>query len=451
MIPQNVLISHETLFDDILKMLEKNNKGFVIIEKDGSVTGVLTDGDIRRIILTKNFMTKRAEQIQNINFTFIKEGFNRENLLRILDSSISFLPVLKKDGSLSRVIFKEDFHLFTKKRKVIRSRAPVRISFGGGGSDITKFFANNGGAVLNCTISKYAHCVLKLRKDKKIVIESLDLNDRLEADSLEDLTSQKSNFDLIISGICVFKPDYGFELFVYSDFSIGSGLGGSSAATIAVMGCFNQLIQHPFSEYQLAELAFHSERIRLSMPGGWQDQYASVFGGVNFIEFGRDTTVVHPLKIKEETLLELEENLLLCNTHISHDSGSIHTEQRQKMDSQLVKDLIKKNVELTYKMRSFLLKGDLSLFGNLLHDLWSLKKQYSEKISNQNLDDIYNLAISSGALGGKLMGAGAGGYFLFYVPWTKREKVVKNLKENGMGVEQVKFENSGLQCWRVDE
>ena len=327
----------------------------------------------------------------------------------------------------------------------------MRISFGGGGSDLTHYFADEGGAVINTTISLYSHATLRKRKDRKIIIYSHDLKGELIVDNFQELLKSKSKFGLLQALVRTIHPDFGFELYIHSDFPMRSGLGGSAVVSAAVLGCFNQFRQDKWDQHDLAELTFQAERLYLGVSGGWQDQYATVFGGFNFIEFRMEQNIVHPLRIQHETMLELEESLVLCDTKIAHDSGEIHNDQKQKMQSDSVRHKVQSNVELTYRMRNLLLRGKLIEFGRCLHESWLYKKQFSNKISNEGLDSIYDLALKNGAIGGKLMGAGGGGFFLFYVPPFDKHKLIGALEKNGQRVRAFRFEPNGLQAWSVRE
>jgi D-glycero-alpha-D-manno-heptose-7-phosphate kinase len=333
-----------------------------------------------------------------------------------------------------------------------RSRAPVRISFGGGGSDLTHYFSSHdSGAVINTTISLYSHATLRMRNDTKITIHSRDLNDVLVADDLAKTLSADKKFGLIQALLKVIKPEFGFELYLNSDFPMKSGLGGSAAVSAAVLGCFNEFRQDRWDLHELAEIAYQAERHYLGIGGGWQDQYATVFGGFNFMEFRMDQNIVHPLRIHQDILLDLEESLILCDTCTTHDSGDIHDDQRQKMTSTTIRNMVETNVKLSYEMRNDLLRGKLLNFAYLLDKAWQLKRQFGYKISTDYLDKIYREAKSHGAIGGKLLGAGGGGFFLFYVEPFEKYKLMAHLEGMGLRTLPFRFETHGLQSWTVRE
>ena len=161
----------------------------------------------------------------------------------------------------------------------------MRVSFGGGGSDLTHYFRTNSGAVVNAAVSIYSHGSMRVREDSKIIIRSLDLDASLTANSLEEALMQKGPFGLIQSLLHVVQPNYGFELYLNSDYPVGSGLGGSATLSAVVLGCFNMLRKDKWTQHELAEIAFQAERLHLGIAGGWQDQYAAVFGGFNLLNF----------------------------------------------------------------------------------------------------------------------------------------------------------------------
>jgi D-glycero-alpha-D-manno-heptose-7-phosphate kinase len=277
------------------------------------------------------------------------------------------------------------------------------------------------------------------------------LKKKIEANNLPELLSLKSDFGLIQSTLKTIQPDFGFELILNSDFPMKSGLGGSSVLSAAILGCFNQLRKDKFDSYEIAELAYQAERIYLGVSGGWQDQYATVFGGINFMEFSAGRNQIQPLRIPTDVIRELEENMFLCYTGSNHDSGEVHDNQRKQMGKLDVKNLVKENVKLTYEIREQLLRGKLFQFANSLHKAWELKKNFGEKITNAEFNNLYDFAISNGAIGGKLLGAGGGGYFLFYANPYRKHNLIQALKENGNEVRNFLFEDEGLKTWSIRE
>jgi D-glycero-alpha-D-manno-heptose-7-phosphate kinase len=448
----NFLIAENATLRDALLKIDANHHGIVFTtDSMGAVVGLATDGDIRRKLLEGVSLDVHIAANVNAEFIWATPDTPREMLLKKLDHRTKIIPILDADRKLIGIVSRDHLPIQVEEPVYARARSPVRISFGGGGSDLTHYFAGESGAVINTAISLYSHATLRLRGDDKIVIRSRDIGETLYADDLESALRQKGRFGLIQSLLKAIHPDYGFELYLYSDFPMNSGLGGSAVVSAAVLGCFNQFRRDQWDLHELAELAYQAERLYLGVAGGWQDQYATVFGGFNFMEFRMDQNIVHPLRIHSDILLELEESLILCDTGTIHDSGDIHQDQRQQMQQEHIRQQVKTNVELTYRMRNQLLRGELLQFGQSLHDAWQLKRQFSSKISTVRLDKIYENALSHGAVGGKLLGAGGGGFFVFYAPPFRKHDLMANLEQAGLKIRPFRFEPDGLRAWTARE
>jgi len=437
---------------DALKKVEENHYGIILtMTSSGKINGLATDGDIRRALLRGITLNDCIFECVNKDFFWADTKMSREQLIKRLDSHIKYIPILDAKRSLKSIISRDHLPLDDEKSIYIRARAPVRVSFGGGGSDLTHYFEKNPGAVINTAISIYSHAVMQVRNDSKIIINSLDLDSELIGDNLDEVLSQKGNFGLIQSLLYVVKPKYGFELILNSDFPLGSGLGGSATLSAVILGCFNMLRKDQWNQYEMAEIAFQAERLHLGIAGGWQDQYASVFGGFNFIEFNSSENIVNPIRIHPDIVLELEESLVLCDTGIAHHSGNIHDNQKLTMSSESVKEMVQANVDLTYETRNFLLRGELNKFGKSLDTAWKLKRNFSKMISNKHIDEIYEGALENGAKGGKLLGAGGGGFFIFYTPPFKKHLLISYLKSKNLKIQNFRFEPDGLKAWTSRE
>ena len=413
------LLEKNSTIEQALSKIQKNKHGVVFIcSEDKEILGTASDGDIRRGLLSGLTIKDKVIKCFNKNFTWYNTDEPRINLIKKIDSGIRYIPILDNDKKLIHIVSKDFIPLKDEKEIYVRARAPVRVSFGGGGSDLTHYFIENGGAVINAAISIYSHATMKVNNDSHIKISSLDIGETLVAKNLDEALSKNksSSFTLILALLEVIRPEFGFELYLHSDFSIGSGLGGSATLSAVVLGCFNKLRVDPWDQHELSEIAFQAERLNLGISGGWQDQYAAIFGGVNFLEFSPNDTLIQPIRINKDILLELEESLILCDTSIPHHSGDIHVNQKKTMNTKSIKDNVRQNVELTYQIRNHILNGRLEDFGSSLNTAWRLKKTFSKMISNKKIDAIYDGALKNGGLGGKLLGAGGGGFFMFYVP-----------------------------------
>ena len=446
-------IQSDATLRDALQRIEENHQGLILVtDPNGSVSGLVTDGDIRRSLLGNRTLDDPIEKCANRDFFWESPSTPREVLLKRIDHRIRVVPLLDEAKRLVGIVSRDHLPIEAEGAVYARARSPVRISFGGGGSDLTHYFSNNeGGAVINTTISLFCHATLRKRNDEQVIIKSLDLNETLHASDLSSAISSSGRFGLIQAVLKTINPDFGFELFLHSDFPMSSGLGGSAVVSASILGCFNQFRQDQWDLHELAEIAYQAERCYLGVAGGWQDQYATVFGGFNFMEFRMDQNIVHPLRIHPDTLLELEECLVLCDTGSKHDSGNIHEDQRKQMAAANVQEMVKTNVQLSYALRNHLLRGRLLEFGQTLDKAWQFKRQFSSKISSSHLDQIYSNAKSNGAIGGKLLGAGGGGFFLFYAPPYRKLELITHLEASGLRFHPVRFELQGLQAWTVRE
>ena len=446
-----LIFDHQTI-SDAFNLIDKNQVGsLVVVSPNHQVLGVLTDGDIRRYLMTSPNLMSPVSQCMNRNFKFFIENTPRETILRALNHSTQILPIINNQKILVDIATVIDFPLKEQGKIITRAKSPVRISFSGGGTDLTHYFVEHGGAVLNTTIKLYSRASLRKKNDLSITIHSADLNETIEVQNISELKKLNS-MPLITAGIILINPDFGFELTINSDFPMKSGLGGSSVVLSAIIGCFNEFREDKWDNYEIAELAFQAERLYLSMSGGWQDQYATVFGGFNFMEFTANQNIIHSLRISKEVKLELEDNLLLCYTNTSHDSDQLHKEQQLNFyKNDQIQNMVHANRDLAYEMRNYLLKQNLDAFALSLHKAWTLKREFSKSISNSFLDNIYETAISSGATGGKLLGAGGGGFFLFYVKPFKRALFVESMKKLNCTISPLVFDEEGLQSWKTRE
>lgn len=448
---ESASISEMATIQDAFGELNSNRIGILFVrDADSRIIGCVTDGDIRRRLQIDADTTAPLASFMNTGFVWASMGTPREQILKLLDHRVRFVPILDSNRRLVDIFSRDSFAVDQESEVFVRGRAPMRISFGGGGTDLTHFFVDKGGLVLNSSIRKYAHATLRKRADSRIRIYSHDLNKLIQAQSVDELQLDGSA-DLLVAVVKLLAPSFGFELEVSADCPIGSGLGGSASVAAAIIGCFNEFRSDPWDRHQISEIAFQAERLILNIPGGWQDQYASVFGGFNYMEFSADHNVILPLRLDDKTVAELEETLVLCFTGRRHDSGEIHRDQRARSgapDSSAA-DSGKKKTDLALDMKRKLLRGDVYGYGRLLHESWLVKRQESPMITDTELDRIYSLAMDNGALGGKILGAGGGGYFLFCVPPFQQYRVFDALSAQGFPCERVMFDESGLKSWRT--
>lgn len=339
---------------------------------------------------------------------------------------------------------------------IYRSKAPLRIGLAGGGTDVSPYCDLYGGAILNATVSLYAYANIEPIDDNAIILNAVD---RKEEERFEwtDKLPINGKLDLLKGVYNSVQSKYGvplsgFRLSTSVDAPAGSGLGTSSTLVVAVIGAFAEMLRLPLGEYDIAHLAYEIERNELNMAGGRQDQYAATFGGVNFMEFfADDKVIVNPLRIKQQYLFELENNLLLYYTSTSRESAKII--EKQKLNVKEKKD---KSIEAMHQlkqqaqmMKEALLKGRVHEIGEILDFGFKQKREMAEGISNTLMEDIYTAAKKAGASGGKISGAGGGGFMIFYCPGNTKYTVMEALVSFGGYYKNYQFVDHGLTTWTI--
>jgi D-glycero-alpha-D-manno-heptose-7-phosphate kinase len=339
---------------------------------------------------------------------------------------------------------------------IYRSKAPLRIGLAGGGTDVSPYSDLYGGAILNATISLYANANIIPIEENAIILTALDRKEELRYEWSPSLPID-GNLDLLKGVYNRIQKDFsmpltGFHLSTFVDAPAGSGLGTSSTLVVAIVGAFAEMLRLPLGEYDIAQLAYEIERKELKMAGGRQDQYAATFGGVNYMEFFNDEKViVNPLRIKQQYLFELENNLLLYFTSTSRESAKII--ERQSLN---VTDKQEKPIEAMHQlkqqaqmMKEALLKGRLHEIGEILDFGFQQKRRMAEGISNPLMEEMYETAKRAGAMGGKISGAGGGGFMIFYCPDITKYKVMDAMGKFGGYFKPYQLTTHGLTTWTI--
>ncbi|HEX2683239.1 MAG TPA: dehydrogenase, partial [Ferruginibacter sp.] len=309
---------------------------------------------------------------------------------------------------------------------IYRSKAPLRIGLAGGGTDVSPYSDQFGGAILNATISLSAYATIQPIAEDKIIVEALDRNEEQVFDLAPELPIN-GTLDLLKGVYNRIRKDHapdlkGFRLSTFVDAPAGSGLGTSSTLVVAVLGAFVEMLKLQMNEYSIAQYAYDIERNDLQLAGGKQDQYAATFGGVNFMEFSADKVIVNPLRIKPQYLHELESNLVLYFTSTSRESAAIINEQVKNVQKKNEKSIeamhhLKDQAKM---MKEALLQGHLDEIGRILDYGFEQKRNMAANISNSSIEEVYAAAKAAGAMGGKISGAGGGGFMIFYCPGNSR-------------------------------
>ena len=339
-----------------------------------------------------------------------------------------------------------------------RSKAPFRLGIAGGGTDVSPYSDLYGGAVLNVTIDRFAYATIRPTDDGKIRL--VHVNDHIvqEYDAVPyldpqgPLVLQCGIYNRIVRQFNDGKP-FSFELTTQMDVPSGSGLGTSSTLVVAILGAFVEWRNLPLGKYDIARLAYEIERIDLGMAGGKQDQYAATFGGVNFMEFvGDDRVIVNPLSLPDRTLNEWALNTVLLYTNKRRESARIIEEQManvQKKVSDSVEAMHKVKEE-AFRIKKCLLQNHLRELGPALNTSWVNKKKMAGGISNAFIDQLYETALAAGATGGKISGAGGGGFMFFYCPGLTRFAVREALAQFGGETKRYDFTTEGLKTWTTE-
>lgn len=339
---------------------------------------------------------------------------------------------------------------------MIRSKAPLRLGLAGGGTDVSPYSDQYGGAILNATVDLYANTSIEPLEENVIILESFDQGEKYTYDKADQLAIN-GELDLLKGVYNHISKNYdvkisGFHLTTFVDAPKGSGMGSSSTITVSILGAFVEWLNLPLGEYDIARTAYNIERVELGMAGGKQDQYAATFGGVNFMEFyADDKVIVNPLRIKSDYINELNINFLLYYTGTSRLSAKIIDEQVDSFKKKGTGSIeaAHKVKEQAFLMKEALLTGQLDKVGEILDFGWFNKKKMAPGISNAVIDKIYDAAKAAGATGGKISGAGGGGFMVFYCPGNTRYQVKAALEDFGGQFKDFQFTKHGLTSWRV--
>lgn len=339
----------------------------------------------------------------------------------------------------------------------VRSRAPLRLGLAGGSTDLPSYSEEFGGAVLNATIDRYAHVSLSLIYGDELILEANDLDrvDRVPIRGLkidEGLMLHRAVYARISDEFLAGRtPAVKVETMI--DAPAGSGLGSSSALVVAMVEAYRVAFDLPIGSYDVAKLAYDIERKDLSLAGGRQDQYAAAFGGVNFIEFlPEERVIVNPLRLRTGAANEMMSSIVTCFTGQSRASHQIITDQTSNVAGGNVAALeaMHQLKQDAYEMKAAMLGGDVAEMARILNLSWLAKKATSQSVSNDEIERLWTLAHDAGALGGKVSGAGGGGFLMFLVEPPRRAALIRALRDAGAEPDTVHFSNEGVEGWVVD-
>lgn len=323
-------------------------------------------------------------------------------------------------------------------------RAPLRISFVGGGTDLPDFYHQYPGKVISATIDKYVYVAINPAPLLKGISARYSIIENVK--TVQELKNDRIRESMLHLGV---KDN--MEIGVFSHMTAGTGLGGSSSFTVSLIKGLSTYLGKKFDKKDIAETACKIEIDLIKEPIGKQDQYAATFGGFNIFQFNPNESVdVEPVLLDFKNRLSLENHMLIFFTGITRMASSVLS--KQKSNIPLKMDTLKSMTKLVDKFKNKLIKGDFELLGRLLHENWLMKKALTSKISNREIDKLYEVGIKKGAWGGKILGAGGGGCILFFAPVGKKEEIknnivatAKKLKLADLKEIPIKFVHSGVE------
>jgi len=341
-------------------------------------------------------------------------------------------------------------------RMTIRARAPLRLGLAGGGTDLSPYCDEFGGAVLNTTIDRFAYAFVSPRDDGKVVFRARDLGWEETFEAAPELPEARL---LLHRGVYerMVRDHHGSQPIAATvttsvDAPLGSGLGSSSALVVALVDAFRALFAAPLGQYDVAHLAFEIERLDLELAGGKQDHYAAAFGGTNFIEFlAGDRVIVNPLRVSDSARNELESSLVTCFSGRSRDAAEVIEQQTAGMMDHSIRALaaLDRLKADAIEMKNALLAGDVRAMARILADSWQAKKLTAAGITTDRIEALCGLAFANGALAGKISGAGGGGFLMFIVDPEDRQGLLEALDTAGGIAGPVKFVERGCETWQV--
>jgi len=445
---ENYILHENDSYDKFIRRLDCTKyKALFVISSDKKFLGTVTEGDSRRYIIKARQNPKIVKDFYNKNSVcFNLDQRNFDDILKF-DTSKGEIPVLNKNNEIVDVY--SDSAVFPKLSKRVKNSittiAPTRISFAGGGSDLANWFKNRTGFTINLAIQKYAMVVIEPRTDKKIYISSFNTGEELllELDELEKY--QGKILKLVVNAIKKFSLDFGFNLSINCDFDPGTGLGGSSSLTVALVKALSELSNFEMTKDEIYKLAYEIERVDTNILGGWQDFIPAAFGGLCYTKYTRSGISVQKLALDQPKLDLLSTALFIVRVGEQRQSSEVH--------EQLLKN--NKEIEYTEKMSRIIGLVDkcLDIFGlskwdqlgNLMHEGWLHKKAMGSQISNQTIDNMYDLLLNSGADGGRLLGAGGSGFLLMFVPMSAHLRFFSACKASNIQVERIRIDTGGTR------
>ncbi len=421
---KQLIFSETTSVAEILFYFEKSLcKTAVIVNSDNKLKGVVSEGDLRRFIIRNDSMPDNLNKVINKHPKYIKSVKSSGEEIFMSDSLDQPIPIVDSDMKVVDIYYKNHVgsYLVMNHKKHFLVKTPSRISFAGGGSDVSSWFKENEGLVINAAINKFSNIYFKVTNNQCLRISSLNLGYRytFELSEIGVITgkvpykSEKDQF-FLFQIFSKFKNLPGMDIEICCDFAPGSGLGGSSSIVTGLVKGITYILGDKLTAYKLASVSYETERYNCEINGGWQDHIASAFGGVCSLSFSKENFKVRRLSITEQSKNLLNSCLFLVKVGASRSSSDIHYSLSKNAKN--TKQKMKKIVLNAKKVETTFTRENLNDLAELINEGWRLKKSLSPLISSHEVDQLINRVIDFGATGARLLGAGKSGYVLIYVP-----------------------------------
>ncbi|MCH7850073.1 MAG: NTP transferase domain-containing protein [Nanoarchaeota archaeon] len=450
---QELSASQDITVREALRHIRNSGSDILYLtEEDGVLAGIANSSILMRYITDGGDLEHSIGDAMVIDPTVMGSTSDSENdIQRLLETGTSIVPILDEGRMVVDMRFRKDTASIKTIFPTVSGKAPLRISFAGGGTDLEYHFKDHGGEVISTTIDKYVHLIASRRADKILTIVSDNNSDPviLEGANLE----YNGEFDIVKAAYTLVNPGFGVDFFLRNDIPPGRGLGSSASLATLVVKTLGELGGLGFAKKKIAEIAYEAEVSELGIKGGQQDQYAAVYGGFNWMEFERDDITMNPLGLGDESRHEFLSHITLCYTGSSHDSGSQHEAQQRAYTNNFHDNIerlnrIKVSAE-KFRRNLFSTQPNFRELGNIIGRSWEDKRLLSLDVSNEKIDGLYGVGIQEGCYGGKLLGSGGGGYLLFIHPPKLTNKIRDALRNGGGEIMNFNFESKGAKTWNT--
>jgi D-glycero-alpha-D-manno-heptose-7-phosphate kinase len=454
---EKIVFNQNTSIRNLMKNLSNtiditDEKGFaIVVNKKNECVGTITDGDLRRY-LSKFSINNSIKKVMNKNFYYVPDYYSKHRVLKEFDIlsnktnyKINTLPILDRNKKAVNIINHSEFlskkkvllkiEKFKKKKVIVK--IPGRLSFGGGGLDFTKVILKNKINILSVSVNRYCEVEVSNRNDYKILVYK-----KKKKIMETDLHNVHKFKNLIASTIDFCRVNNGLNIHINSSIPRGSGLGGSSALTVALIYALKKIqLNKNLNIYNIIDNAFFAERIKFKIFGGWQDFYGTAFGGFKWITLTKIKNKVEVLKIHSNLFKEMQKYLIFFKFGIKRSSSKIN-KYISNNDFNLI-DINRMN-KITQNLKIFLKKKKIVPFFKEVGKSWKLKKSLSPKSLNKMIKNAEKEAKKNGAISYKVLGAGQSGYFLVSAFPKDHKNIIKALKRYNFKLEKINFEKKGL-------